>query len=267
MPKLNAFQLKILAIIGMVLNHMVLAWWPIMPTWLAVTFYVAGGLTFPILAFFVVEGYKHTSNLKRYMLRILVFGIIAAAFHPFVFEAIILNIMFTIFVGLICLVMYDRMKNRVLFWILFVIICLLTSFPVPFDWGTVGIIMILLFHTMRNEKVRRIIPVVIGGTVMFFGSLIGVLGAWFLQFLDLPEAEYADLTLMLVSLSFIIGCAFAALLLKNYNGERGKRMKWLFYIVYPLHLAILGGVALLLNFVDFSVFNFTFLEMWRGLMQ
>jgi len=267
MPKLNAFQLKTLAIIGMVLNHMVLAWWPIMPTWLAVPFYAAGGLTFPILAFFVVEGYKHTSNLKRYMLRILVFGIIAAAFHPFVFEAIILNIMFTILVGLICLVMYDRMKNRVLFWILFVIICLLTSFPVPFDWGTVGIIMILLFHTMRNEKVRRIIPVVIGGTVMFFGSLIGVLAAWFLQFIDLPEAESADLTLMLVSLSFIIGCAFAALFLINYSGERGRSMKWLFYIVYPLHLAILGGIALLLNFVDFSVFNFTYFELWRGLMQ
>lgn len=267
MLKLNAYQLKIIAVIGMVLNHMVIAWWPIMPTWLAVPFYAAGGLTFPILAFFVVEGYRHTSNLKRYMLRILIFGAIAAVFHPFVFSSIILNIMFTIFVGLVSLVMYDRMKNRVLFWILFVIMCLLTLFPVPFDWGAIGIVMILLFHIMHSEKIRRIIPVVVGGGFMFMGSVMGVLGALAMQLLDTPEAEDADLRLLLVSMSFVIGCAAAALLLKNYNGERGRRMKWLFYIAYPLHLAVLGGVAFLLDFVDFSVFNLIFLEMWRGLAQ
>ena len=266
MLKLDAYKLKWVAIIGMILNHMVIAWWDIMPLWLSYPLYAAGGLTYPIMAFFVVEGYRHTSNLKRYMLRILVFGIIAAAFHPFVFEAISFNIMFTILVGLICLVMYDKMKNRTLFWVLFVIICLLTLFPVPFDWGAIGLVMILLFHVIQNEKVRRIIPVVVFGAYTFLASAMLVLGIWLIQIFDLPGAEYADLTLMLVSMSFIIGCGFAAILLKNYNGERGKRMKWMFYIVYPLHLAILGGVAFLLNFVDFSVFNFSFIEVWRGLM-
>jgi len=31
-------------------------------------------------------------------------------------------------------------------------------------------------------------------------------------------------------------------------------MKWLFYLIYPLHLAILGGIAFALGLVDVSTF-------------
>ena len=44
MLKLNAFQLKLLAIIGMITSHMVIAWWDVIPTWLRLPMYAAGGL-------------------------------------------------------------------------------------------------------------------------------------------------------------------------------------------------------------------------------
>ena len=60
----------------------------------------------------------------------------------------------------------------------------------------------------------------------------------------------------LAALTFPIGCICAIYLLKGYTGERGKKMKYAFYISYPLHLAILGGIALSLGLVDLSVFPF-----------
>jgi len=81
MLKLDAYKLKWIAIIGMFFNHMVVTWWDILPIWLAFPLYAAGGLTFPIMAYFVVEGYRHTSSLPKYILRILLVGVIALPFH------------------------------------------------------------------------------------------------------------------------------------------------------------------------------------------
>ena len=36
-------------------------------------------------------------------------------------------------------------------------------------------------------------------------------------------------------------------LIKLYNGKRGLRLKYLFYIVYPAHLLILYGIRLMIN--------------------
>lgn len=250
---MDAYKLKWIAIIGMVLNHMVFGWWEIMPTWLAIPLYAAGGLTFPIMSYFVVEGYRHTSNLKKYILRLFVFGVIAAFFHPLVFGGIIMNIMFTIIVGIISLVLYDKMTIRPLFWVLFVILCLLTLFPIFFDWAIIGVVMILLTHIIYDENKRRVVPTVVGGIFVF---LISLLDLWALNHSNLyVDTSDVDETLMFVSTFFVIGCIAAAFLLKNFNGERGKRMRWLFYIFYPLHLAIIGGIALALGLVDFSAFQ------------
>jgi hypothetical protein len=42
-------------------------------------------------------------------------------------------------------------------------------------------------------------------------------------------------------------------LLLAYNGERGRRAKYLFYAFYPGHLAILAIIAYALGVTDFSV--------------
>jgi len=260
---MDAYKLKWLAIIGMILNHMVIAWWEIIPVWLAIPLYMAGGLTFPIMAFFVVEGYRHTSNLKRYVLRLFIFGAIGAVFHPLVFGMIGMNILFTIIVGIFALILNDKMRIRPLFWVIFVVLCLLTAFPLPFDWGIIGIVMILLTHKIRNESRRRMLPAIIGGAFALLGSLLGIASFYLLKYTPGMEEEFAalleggiDLGFLIVSIPFFIGCIVAAFLLKNFNGERGRQMKWLFYIIYPVHLAVIGLIALALGLVDLSVFGF-----------
>ena len=257
MLSFDAFKLKWIAIIGMILNHIVIAWWDIIPVGLAVPMYAAGGLTFPIIAYFVVEGYRHTSNLKKYIMRLAIFGVISIPFHILTFGYFGLNIMFTIIVGLISVLLYDKIKIRPLFWLVFVIIALLTTFPIFFDWAIIGVTVVLLTHIIKNENTRRIVPAIVAGLFMLVFSLFTL---WvetnpYAQ-IELMGAPGYDAALMLVSTVFVVGCFAAALLLKNFNGERGKRMKWLFYAFYPLHLAILGIGALLMGLVDFGVFGF-----------
>ena len=116
---MDAYKLKWIAIIGMILNHIPIALREVIPLGLQFPMYAAGGLTFPIMAFFVVEGYRHTSNLRRYMLRIFIFAVIAFIPYVLAFRALRLNIMFTIFLGLLLLYLYDRMKARGLFWVIY----------------------------------------------------------------------------------------------------------------------------------------------------
>ena len=290
LKNLDAYKLKWIAVIGMFFNHAVIALSEIIPYWLQFPLYAVGGLTFPIMAFFVVEGYKHTSSVKRYLLRLLIIGVIAQVPHLFVFRAFALNIIFTIIMGIFALLLYDKMqrpvvkaesdlnddsdsgdiavapplepqamtrdtKTRPLFWVIFAIIALVSAVT---DWPVIGVVIILMYHIISKESKRRTLPAIVSGVFYFVISLFGVFGIWAAK--QLPEAEMEemlagtpfDLPLMIVSLTFIVGCIIAAFLLRGYNGERGKRAKYLFYIFYPVHLVVLGAIAYALGFVDLA---------------
>jgi len=247
MLRLDAYKLKWIAIVGMILNHMVIAWYEILPYGLSLIMYAAGGLTFPILGYFVVEGYKHTSNLKRYILRLLIFAVIAAPFHFLAFRMLGLNILFTIILSLVILLLNDKLKNRFVFWLLFVVFSVV-SVLLLMDWYIIGLVMVFMFYKIKNETIRRVLPPIIAGVFWFLLSGLGVLGLLAAQATGM-EVEIAaprgdDIGYMAVTMTFIVGCIFGALLLKGYNGERGRKSKWLFYIIYPVHLAVLGIVAL-----------------------
>jgi hypothetical protein len=259
MLKLNAYQLKWIAIIGMFLQHMLMAWSEIIPTWLRFPLYAAGGFTFPIMAFFVVEGYRHTSSLKKYMLRLFIVGLIAMPFHIVVLGISLgggnpmaypwLNIMFTIVLSLLVLGMYDIIKYRIVFWLLYVIIIVPISF-IFFEWYFIGVTMVLLFHIIKNENARRIIPPIFTG-ICWLGlawsvNTSGIHADTFMAYPDFPA----------LMVSFAIVCSLVLILLVGYNGERGRKMKWLFYIFYPAHFALLAVVGVALGLIDLSLLGF-----------
>ena len=264
MLKLDAYQLKWIAITGMVLNHAVIALREVIPLWLQFPMFAAGGVTFPILAYLIAEGYKHTSSVKKYLGRILIFGLIAQPFHILVFRTFIVNIMFTIALGICMLLLYGKLKIRWLFWIIFAVAAILT---VLFDWGIIGIIMLLMFHVISKESKRRTLPVIVAGAYTLIVSLASAV--YFAILAANPETQAIayellaskgmDMSFVWVSVVFPVGIFLAIWLLRAYSGQRGKPTnKYLFYIAYPLHLVVLGGIAFALGLVDLGTFSAAF---------
>ena len=249
---MDAYRLKWIAIVGMFFNHAVLALREVIPLGLALPMFAVGGVTFPIMAFMVVEGYKHTSNLRRYLLRIFAFGLIAQIPYMLaVRDFFRLNIMFTILLGLLLILLYDRLKNssikHVVFWPVFI---LGVAVSAVFDWMIIGVIMMFLFHAISNEGKRRAIPPFVAGMMYVLSLSFAVLGYMALGDGFVLGAYSAAGSDVLFFTSFPVGIFFAIYLLKKYNGERGRRMKYLFYWFYPLHFVALAAAALGLGLIE-----------------
>lgn len=258
MLKLDSYKIKIIAIIGMVLFHSIDAFYTILPLPAIYIFGAAGGLTFPIMGYFVVEGYKHTSDIKRYLMRLFVFGLLAAPFHMLIYGfGLRLNIMFSIMLCLITLLIYDKIKTKALFWIFIFPTILIASTVLIFDWVFIGVIVIMLYRLIKNETMRRTVPPIVGGLMWFIIARFSYNGLRLFESMgdyagvqSILEIWSGGVYSIMAAQVMIIGCIAAAILLKGYNNERGKRMKWLFYAFYPIHLAIISLVALGLGLIS-----------------
>ena len=69
---MNIFILKVLALITMIIDH----YGAIFQNDI-ITFRIIGRLAFPIYCFLLVEGYLHTSDVKQYAKRLLLFALIS----------------------------------------------------------------------------------------------------------------------------------------------------------------------------------------------
>lgn len=110
---------------------------------------------------------------------------------------------------------------------LIILICLITF---PSDWSCIASLCILAMGTNRGHlKIQML-------WMVFYVALYSIV-YFFAQ----------DRLYGLVQMAVVL----AIPLLAHYNGQRGRNhcmnriMKWLFYIYYPLHLAIIGWIQLL----------------------
>jgi len=179
---------------------------------------------------------------------------------------IFLNIMFTIVLSLLVLIAHDRIKIRPLFWLLFIIACVVSLYM---DLMFMAVLGTLLYHIIQSkESRRRTLPGVITG--IFYGilGLLGVFGVVSYQALLAAgqydaAAEvlasfggYEMLPLMMATPTFAIGAFAGAILIRNYNGERGRKSKWLFYGTYVVHLAVIALIMVLTGITTFNLFGF-----------
>ena len=232
-PGYSSFVLKVVAIIAMTCNHAGYIFYTHLPFEARVVLIAIGGLTFPIMAYLVVEGYVYTSNLKRYFGRLLVFALIAQV--PFwLFLGHEGNVLFSLAGGLALLWIVDNVEDSLARILGVLLIVVATWFC---DWGAVGPVLVLLFYLFRDKPwgiaVSMLLPIVIG-LYSCYGPFTRALaeGSW----RNLPFVLY-----------YALGNTVAIPLLMGYNGTRGSHpMKWFFYIYYPAHIAVLGIIFLLL---------------------
>ena len=233
--KLTSNAIKLIAIIAMTIDHTALVLFPRYSTELLVlSMHIIGRLTAPIMMFFVVEGYFHTRNIKKYLFRLFVFAIISHFAYAIAFDKDFIPFRKTLFdqtsiiwslgLGLLALTVYktEILKNWQKNIIIFV--CIWAAFPA--DWSSPAALAILYMGINRDSFKKQMVCLV------FCIALYSIVYFIFLN-------KIYGLMQMLIVLAIPI--------LYQYNGQRGKwkGMKWFFYIYYPAHLIILGIIRIL----------------------
>ncbi len=225
---MSSFIIKLIAIIAMFFDHAGYAIYGKL-SWCN---YI-GRLAFPLFAFQISEGYSHTSNLKKYFLRLGIFAIISqiplmmlySIFAPTVF---MLNIFFTLILGLAALTIYDKSSNKII-GLLGVALCATLAHFLKTDYGEFGVLLIFAFYTFKNNKPLMFISI----------SALSVYLYW--ESFKLLGIQYKIVLLVI----YTILPVFITYL---YNGKKGKNLKHLFYWFYPVHL-------ILLYFINVFIFN------------
>jgi len=233
---LNSNQLKIIAISAMTVDHVTSVIWPgYEKVWWLLLFHLIGRLAAPIFWFMIVEGYIHTKNLKKYIIRLFIFAFISHFAYNFCFGIPFIPFQKTVFNqtsviwplawGVIALLITDLKIEE---WKKNVLIALIALVTFCADWSSIAVMAILQIYNHRGNLKRQI-----------FGMMLMVLIYAIVYFIFIDKM-YGILQLGVI-------CVYP--LIKRYNGTRGnwKGMKWLFYIYYPLHLTLLGILRLVLH--------------------
>ena len=222
--RLTGNQLKLLALVTMTCDHIGVTLFP-QVLWLR----IVGRLALPIFAYMIAEGCRHTHSRKRYLLSIVAVAALCQAVYLVAMGSLYMCIMVTFSLSVALIYLWDYAKTRpapqggflvlaalCVAWIL----CEVPLFPgtdFHIDYGIFGVLLPVLIYMGRS------------GLQAFAMAALG------LVFLNLSMGG-----IQWFSLLALIPLAF-------YDGTRGKaKLKHLFYIYYPAHLAVIWLIGLLL---------------------
>lgn len=210
---MSGFTLKLIAIITMAIDHIGYVFFPNL-LWLR----VVGRLAFPIFAYMAAEGAIHTRNRKKYLQRLLLWGLISEIPYDLMCFGTIFslegqNVCWTLAAGVLCVWLSEKhsLSANAGILLLLVLTTLLTT-----DYLFPGVLCIMILHHYIVRG-KPWLGVLLGSVVLSFAS--GLLQLF---------------------------CVLSVIPLALYNGKRGPKMKYLFYLFYPVHMLVIWGVALLL---------------------
>lgn len=178
-----------------------------------------GRIAFPIFAFQIAEGFTHTSNPRRYALRLGLFALLAEIpydlchFHkPLDFT--LQNVLFTLLCGLLTLMALSAVSQRLagkkgplaLAGGLTILLGMGVAFLLRGEYVFLGVLSISLFYLLRDNRALRLL----------------------------------GLTPLLIVAPWVL---LAAPFLYLYDGRPAGGSKSFFYIFYPAHFLVLWAIA------------------------
>lgn len=178
-------------------------------------FHIIGRMAFPLFVFLVVEGVHHTGNFRRYLGSMLGFAVLAEIPYNLMYGGKIFapggqNTLFTLVLCMIAVYAIEKLRGRWLSAGAIVAVCTLSAGLLNVDYGFKAVIMACIMEVLFEKKV-------LGFSLGC--AFMGLFNPW----------EFC--------------CLAAAPLIKLYNGERGLKLKYMFYIYYPLHIVIIYIIA------------------------
>ena len=223
----NSTLLKLLALIFMTVDHVGMLLFSNNDA-----MRIIGRLAFPIFAFFIAEGCRYTRNRLNYFLRIFAVGFVSQVVYSLFSHTLFINIFLTFSVSVLIInsIKFARKSNK------------------KFAYLTpLGVIVLVI---TANLLLKTYLP-----ESLAFGFDYSVPGMLLPVFVYMSDNKYEKLALFTLGLIFV--CVWfggiqdwslaSVPLLCLYNGKAGKlRLKYLFYLYYPLHLLALQLIALIL---------------------
>lgn len=231
---LSAYQIKVIAIIAMTIDHIAWMWVPAV-TAAGQCMHTIGRITAPIMCYLLVEGYIRTHDVRKYTFRLGIFAVVSAFAFCFYENGTVFSggvpgfgMIYTLFMALLMLRVYD--SSLVDGWRKGTLMILLFILSLLGDWAGIGVIWPFIMYVYRDNKGRKL--KLLAFTAFVFAALVAVETA-----LQNPMYPYAAL--------FQFGTLLAVPILSLYNGALGgkKTGKWFFYIYYPLHMIVIRLLA------------------------
>ena len=266
---LSGFQLKYIALITMVFDHIhyFFDYTGKIPIW----FTMIGRLAAPLFLFAVIEGFVHTHNRKKYFLKIyalaILMGLIQFGFYNFLHPLVRpdgffpQNMMLSSFAILLVALqgiawIQDKKYLKGIPTLLFPL--LLPWLLVPFYLLGQNKPVFTFFINLLNYTVFPThTSISDGGTLLLLTGIamylchknlkkevlafVSVSLVWLLMAIVLSRPSFHDLMFKYIEWMEI----FAAPLMLCYNGQRGKGSKYLFYVFYPTHIYLLYALSVI----------------------
>lgn len=238
---LNANQLKLIAIAAMTLDHLTWTLFPGYSTeWFVILFHIIGRLTAPIMWFFIAEGYHYTHDIKKYAARLFLLAAVSHFAYNFCFGISFIpfqttpfnqtGVVWSLAWGLVLLYIHGQKPWKP--WLkifITILVCLITF---PSDWSCIATMAIIYIGVYRGNFKKQM------AYMMLWSAVYALVYFFFIDKVYAIIQLFTCLTIPLLGL---------------YNGKRGtmKSIGKLFYIYYPLHLAVCGVIRVILWGADF----------------
>lgn len=206
-----------------------------------------GRISFPIFAFMIVEGYFHTSNLKKYVKRLLLFALISEipfnlAMGSRFFYPIHQNVLWAFLIAIGFIHWNEKAKatgklwKRIVTAFLSVFLAYIVGILTMVDFYNAGILTVLMFYFFRDRK--------------WYNYLAQLIGMWYINMEML--GGYSYMVDILCKTYFVPRQGFALLALipiwlyKGKQGYHSKKFQYFNYWFYPAHLLLLGLLKFIL---------------------
>ncbi len=234
-------------------------------------FRIVGRIAFVIFAFLLAEGYDHTTDRKKYTLRLMAGALISEIPYDLMnegktFDIWHQNVFFTLLIGLCTVWVMDSMIIRGLkrgknFACIGIILCgMLLAELVRCDYGLLGIGLVVAFHLLKKHKLLMLFA----GMLQYFAGFIihnlpnaliqystnlgSMQKGWEMFYRCLEEnlRNYGRFVL-----PDMVGVLAALILVLFYDRSKGRQLpKVFYYVFYPVHMLILyAALRLFMHFV------------------
>ena len=220
--KLPGEGLKLIACLTMLIDHVGVVLFPWV-LWLR----IVGRIAFPIYCFLLAEGVHYTKSPAKYGLRLGFAMLISEIPFDIALWGQLTwrhqNVLVTLLLGFCALELMQK-TDRAIFKVLLALPFVLLAETFRTDYGTQGVVMVLMFGLAREYgwKLPIVAILLTAVSIMTPSFPVFVLGV------PVPIEMFCVVSMVPIAL---------------YSGKKAtssRQLQWLFYLFYPVHLAVLS---------------------------